>query len=165
MFTSDRTAGSDREPNRARPASGDPAHLDGPAPVSPWLGGQEVTLGVPATSDSLRLVRLLASGMASATGMDIESVEDVRIAVDELANAALSAARSGSVLSLTFVVADELRVDGRVPCAPGAPVELEPLAAQIVRAVASSHTIGVADGEVRFVVTFASPPGGRAARS
>ena len=164
MFTSDRFAGPEGRPGRARPAGDDPSHTDGPVPVRRWLASEEVTLGVPAIGDSLRLVRLIASGMASGIGMDIESVEDVRIAVDELANAAVAAARPGAVLSLRFTVAEGLRVEGSVPCTAGTDATLEPLAAQIVRAVTSAHSIGVENGEARFVVTFAPPPDRRAAR-
>lgn len=156
MSTSDRLAGPDPRPGPA---------LDGQVGATPRTAGPPasrgstgaVTLEVPAGSESLRLVRLLASGMASGEGLDIEAVDDVRIAVDELANALVAVAQPGSVLTVRFTVAAELRVDGSVPCGAGEHPALDPLAAQIVKAVATSHSLLVEGDEARLSATFALP--------
>ena len=46
--------------------------------------GDEIRLRVPITPDLVRLVRVVASGLASRLGFPIDAVEDVRLAVDEL---------------------------------------------------------------------------------
>ncbi|GIU90461.1 MAG: hypothetical protein KatS3mg010_1560 [Acidimicrobiia bacterium] len=43
----------------------------------------------------MRLVRLTTSGVASRLGFDVEEVEDLRVAVDELANIVLRLAPGG----------------------------------------------------------------------
>ena len=48
-----------------------------------------VTLEVPADARYLRVVRLVASAYAADAGFDIDDVEDVRVAADELCAGAL----------------------------------------------------------------------------
>jgi serine/threonine-protein kinase RsbW len=62
-----------------------------------------IELTIPADSRLLRLVRLVASGLASTAGFDVEQLEDLRIAVDE-AVAALLEGGDGSRLALSFEI-------------------------------------------------------------
>ena len=43
-----------------------------------------VTLSIPVSADLLVLVRLTAATVASRAGFDVEEIEDLRLAVDEL---------------------------------------------------------------------------------
>ena len=52
--------------------------------------GPPVTLSVPAQPSYLRLVRLVVASMAADAGFDFETVEDLRIAADELINTVMS---------------------------------------------------------------------------
>jgi serine/threonine-protein kinase RsbW len=45
--------------------------------------GDKVVLTVPARSEFARTVRMTAAELASHAGMDIEAIEDVRLAVEE----------------------------------------------------------------------------------
>ena len=73
-----------------------------PRNVDTTLDGP-IELTIPADSRLLRLVRLVASGLASTAGFDVEQLEDLRIAVDE-AVAALLEGGDGSRLSLRFEI-------------------------------------------------------------
>ena len=68
--------------------------------------GDEIHLEVPTTPDLLRLVRVVASGLASRLGFSIEAIEDVRLAVDELCWTVASRAGATSTLTARFVLGD-----------------------------------------------------------
>jgi hypothetical protein len=63
-----------------------------------------VELGIPVASDLLVLARLAASTVASRSAFDIEEIEDLRLAVDELCLSVLDGRRTGTLL---------LRFDGQ----------------------------------------------------
>ena len=69
----------------------------------PPVGGV-VELTIPVQSDLLVLARLTASTVASRSSFDIEEIDDLRLAVDELCLSVLQGRRSGRL---------HLRVDGR----------------------------------------------------
>ena len=60
-----------------------------------------VRLQIPAQSRVVRAARLVASGLTSAAGFDVDDVDDMRIAVDELC-AVLFELGTGDVVSITF---------------------------------------------------------------
>ena len=87
--------------------------------------GDEIHLVVPTTPDLLRLVRVVASGLASRLGFPIDAVEDVRLAVDELCWTVVSRARATSAgtssLSVRFVIhGGAFSVEARLQPASGA---------------------------------------------
>lgn len=47
-------------------------------------GGEYVRLDVPATTEQLRLVRLVVVGLATSHGADVDDLEDLRIATGEI---------------------------------------------------------------------------------
>jgi len=109
-----------------------------------------VRLSVPAALEYVRIVRLTGSGVASRLGFDIEEIENLRVALDELASMAIDVADSGE-LEITFFTTDnELRVTGRAPVADGTDVVVEPLTAQILKAVIDDYELRTADGYVCF---------------
>ena len=90
----------------------------------------EIHLEVPTTPDLLRLVRVVASGLASRLGFSIEAIEDVRLAVDELCWTVASRAGPASTLTVRFVLADAaFTVEGRLQPGGGAPGDGGPLSA------------------------------------
>lgn len=110
-----------------------------------------IELVLPADTKLVRVARLVASGVATAAGFDVDELEDLRIAVDELCAALIEGGESAP-LALTF----ELRgggvsVLGRT--AVGGAVELEPerlsLSRQILGVVVDAYDIGHGDGELR----------------
>jgi hypothetical protein len=106
----------------------------------------------------LRVLRLVASGVASLGEFDLSAVEEVRVAVDEL-GATLISASAGAPIELTFHLVDgTLSVEGRTNLGAGAQLEVDPLTDRILDVVASNHdwstTDGVAQG--RFEKSSAS---------
>lgn len=84
--------------------------------------GDEIHLEVPTTPDLLRLVRVVASGLASRLGFSIDAIHDVRLAVDELCWSVASRSGPASSLSVRFVIVDNaFVVEGRVNPGPGDP--------------------------------------------
>lgn len=85
----------------------------------------------------LRVLRLVASGVASLGAFDVAAVEEVRVAVDEL-GATLIGASAGGPIELTFeLTGDRLRVEGRTSAS--GPLEVDPLTDRILDVVATSH--------------------------
>lgn len=94
---------------------------------------------VPPDPRVLRVLRLVASGVASLGELDLDAVEEVRVAVDELGST-LIAASDGSPVSLTFELSpDLLSVDGSTKLARSGKLDVDPLTDRILDAVASSH--------------------------
>ena len=81
-----------------------------------------IRLSVPSTLEYVRIVRLTASGVASRLGFDVDEIENLRVAIDELTSMAVELSEPGT-LDITFATTDdELRIVGRAPVATGADV-------------------------------------------
>lgn len=94
---------------------------------------------VPPDPRVLRVLRLVASGVASLGELDLDAVEEVRVAVDELGST-LIAASDGTPVSLTFDLStDLLAVEGSTQLGGSGTLEVDPLTDRILDAVASSH--------------------------
>lgn len=61
----------------------------------PPAGSDEVELTLPAIADLLSLPRMTAAALAARAGFDVEEVEDVRLAIEELCLAAFDGRGSG----------------------------------------------------------------------
>ena len=115
------------------------------------MTGEVVRLTVPAALEYVRIVRLTASGIASKLGFDVEELENLRVAVDELSSLVLEVAEPGSSLEVTFVDdGDELTIEGRVPARLGTAVLADSLTEQILQAVIDEYKLGIDDGFARF---------------
>lgn len=109
-----------------------------------------VRLAVPASLEYVRIVRLTASGLASRLGFDVDEIENLRVAVDELASSTVEAA-AGGALELTFTVAGgDFRIEGHAPIATGRDLTVDQLTAQILNAVCDKYELRVVDGTGRF---------------
>jgi hypothetical protein len=87
----------------------------------------------------LRVLRLVASGVASLGEFDLAAVEEVRVAVDEL-GATLMTASTGGLIELTFELVDgTLAVDGRTDLGGSTELEVDPLTDRILDVVATRH--------------------------
>jgi serine/threonine-protein kinase RsbW len=117
------------------------------------LSGQPVELSLPVQDDLLVLVRFTVSAVASRAGFDIEEIEDLRLAVDELCLLVLQGRRTGRLLLAMSAVphqidvwchydgADEPREDGAL--ADGDDVGLS---ARILDALVDEHGPEPRDG-------------------
>ena len=120
--------------------------------------GETIRLTVPAALEYVRIVRLTASGVASRLGFDVEEVEDLRVAVDELASLVVESA-DGSELAVQFAVqGDVLRIEGEARLAAGhGDVGVDDLTAQILAAVVDEWDLHAEAGNVRFACTRRVP--------
>jgi len=64
------------------------------------VGPVEIT--VPASSEHLRILRLVSSSLAASIGLDVDRLDDLRIAVDELSSLLIEHAPPGARLRLTL---------------------------------------------------------------
>lgn len=120
---------------------------------------ETVRLTVPATLEYVRLVRLTTSGVASRLGFDVEEIEDLRVAVDELASVVMELAGDGPLEVLFSVRDGSLRIAGEAPLAvqrtgAGARAEaratVEELTEQILAAVVDEWDVKVDGEKARF---------------
>ena len=107
-----------------------------------------VTLTIPGHPVYLRLARLAAADTGARAGLSIGDLEDLRIAVDELAYALIGDERSGAPLTLRFLAAEGIvEIEGAC-AANGYPPELGKLARTIVDVIADEHELED-DGDTR----------------
>ncbi len=105
-------------------------------------------LRIPADPRLLRVARVTAAALGVELSFTVQDVEDLRVAVDELAAAVIDGRPTDDLLELTFEVVDSsLVVSGRVAGA-GAPAELHPVAVDLLGLVADGHEISQ-DGDDR----------------
>jgi serine/threonine-protein kinase RsbW len=119
-----------------------------------------IDLSLPADSRVLRLVRLVASGLASIVGLDVDALDDLRIGIDE-AVAALLEGGDGSRLELRFEVdGGELRMSGTTPAGDeGFDEDRLELSTQLLAAVCDEHRLEMVDGHVHVGLTKRRPAG------
>lgn len=105
-------------------------------------------LRIPSDPRLLRVARVTAVAVAAELPFTVQDIEDLRVAVDELAAAAIEGCATDGVLDLRFEVDGEaLEVTGRVRGA-GPPAELHPVAVDLLGLVAHGHELGT-DGQDR----------------
>lgn len=112
-----------------------------------------VTLFLPAAVEHVQLARLVAAGVAGRLGWDVDTIEDLRIAVDELCIAAIDAAAAGGDLRLEYRWDREtVRVEGTRP-APARPnPRVSDLSTEILDALADEWHIDGDDTTCRFTL-------------
>lgn len=101
-----------------------------------------VAVTIPASAAYLRHVRVLTATVADDLGFDIEAIEALRVAVDELCALAMTDVDDGAgTLSLTISAGTAgLVLDGR--CGPvTSDPEIDPIAEQLLRAGATSYEL------------------------
>jgi len=96
-------------------------------------------LVLPADPQLLRIVRLVASGLASLAGADLDAVEEVRVAADELVAALMDAGSGNDVTIELKLVGDVLRIDAATDIDAGTELAVDPLSDRILDAVSSHH--------------------------
>jgi hypothetical protein len=105
----------------------------------------------------LRILRLVASGMASLGDFDLAAVEEARVAVDEL-GATLISASTGGPIALTFELTDGLLcIEAQTELRAGQELEVDPLTDRILDVVATHHEWSTTGGVARGRVEKAAP--------
>lgn len=121
-------------------------------------GSDTPTLRLELSADPrlLRILRLVASGMASLGQFDLAEVEEARVAVDEL-GATLIAASNGGPIALSFELTDGvLRIEGQTDIGTGQDLEVDPLTDRILDVVATRHEWGTTSGVATGVIEKAA---------
>jgi len=113
-----------------------------------------VELTIPGDARFLRVARMVASSVATLADFDVDAIDDLRIAVDELCGVLVERG-GGTSIDLRFDVED-VAVVVRGECELGAePVEdddRKALWTQILRVVADRYEVTASDGHVTFVL-------------
>jgi hypothetical protein len=111
-----------------------------------------VRLEIPIDTRYVRIVRLVARGVGASMDFDVEDVDDLRIAVEELC-AAMFEVSAGPVLELDFEIGDgRVDVQGRTNAAPTASLDAErfALSEQILNVASDGYDLKVDGGIARF---------------
>lgn len=109
-----------------------------------------IELTIPADPRLLRLVRLVASGLASTAGFNVDELDDLRIAVDEAVTALLEGGDGSSVPMRFDVDGAQVAMTGTTPASSSDPLDADRLeiSTQILAAVCDEHDLRVDGGEL-----------------
>jgi hypothetical protein len=101
-----------------------------------------VRLSFPPRPDNLRLLRLVAASVAAGADADVDEIDDLRVATDELAAALLAAAPDDPQrVDIEIATIDGVvRVHGRRSVAADVPV-LDPIAAALLDVTLDEYTL------------------------
>jgi anti-sigma regulatory factor (Ser/Thr protein kinase) len=119
-----------------------------------------VTLRLPAQARFIRLARLVGAGLANDLGIDLDGLDDVRLAIGEVCG--LATQFGASELELKYSVdGQQLLVRGRgqghdsdTPV-PGDDEQLR-LVRQILGVASAAHELNVREDGLAFSLTFAN---------
>jgi serine/threonine-protein kinase RsbW len=114
---------------------------------------QEVRLTMPARPDLLRVARLTAAGLANRVGFNVDEVEDVKIALDELCFGLLGDGAGVGTLDLRFVLEPgALVIEGAGPAngSVDRDEDTTEFAALLLAALVDEHEISRDGQELRF---------------
>lgn len=127
-------------------------HLSAPETTRTDLPGR-VRLTIPAETAWLRLARLLVAGVASRMGFDLDAIDDVQIAVDELCQFLLAADGVGTIVLECAIGEAILEVVGVASVADAAtgPARPDDLGRRILDAVVDTYECAHAPRQFRFV--------------
>ena len=100
-----------------------------------------VTLTIPGHAVYLRLARLAAADTGARAGLSVGDLEDLRIAVDELAYALIGSDNGNAPLTLQYLAGEGVvEIEGACAVNGGSPTLTE-LASTIVSAIADEHAL------------------------
>lgn len=116
-----------------------------------------IELVLPGDSRYMRLARLMASGVATAIGLGLDAVEDVRTAVDEVCSTLIEVA-DGQPIRLVFAVSPKtLTVTGETET-DGTSRQPDDdrlaLSHQILQVVTDSHEFTRSNGSATFRIAI-----------
>lgn len=113
-------------------------------------------LVIPPDPDLLRVVRLVASALASSTDLGIDAVEAVRVAADELVTTLIQG--GGDEVAVRYALtADHLVIAASTRLADPGSFELDPLADRILEQLTTSHRFEVDGDELSGRIDIALP--------
>lgn len=117
------------------------------------LGAPQVELTVPCAPEYLAMIRLVASSVATSAGMDIDDIDDLRIAADELCYLLMSASAEDRDIHMRFTLSTgRVVMEGKRSGWPegGVLPGASDLMVKILAQVVDDFEITGADGAVSF---------------
>jgi hypothetical protein len=107
-------------------------------------------LVVPPDPQLLRIVRLVASGLASLGPLDLDAVEEVRVAADELVSTLMEASDGAPVRLELSINADTLSLEAST--AVSGELTVDPMTDRILDNVSTRHEWRTVDGQAHGLV-------------
>jgi hypothetical protein len=120
-----------------------------------------VSINIPASPVYLRVVRLVAAGLASRLRFTLDEIDDLKIAVDELSAYLTGAQGRDGDLEISFHVHDDrLEIHGVGKLTPGQKVrtELTDMSRMILETLVDSASLDQKDGTPGFVLVKSKAP-------
>lgn len=114
-------------------------------PGSSVDGTTRLELVVPPDPQLLRIVRLVASGLASLANLDLDAVEEVRVAADEVVSTLIEASAGEPVHVRMTVTPELLRLEATTDLGGGT-FEVDPMVDRVLEVVASRFAWDTVDG-------------------
>lgn len=122
----------------------------------PDADARDVVIQIPADPTFVRVVRLATSGAGTLAGFDVDTIDDIRIAVDEMCATLIELADSHHTIALTMrIQSDSLTITGETETGVdpgGIDAERHALGRMILDAICDHHELSVNDGIARFVI-------------
>lgn len=117
-------------------------------PGSSVEGTTLLELVVPADPQLLRIVRLVASGLASLANLDLDAVEEIRVAADEVVSTLIEASDGEPIRVRMTATPELLRLEASTDLGGGT-FEVDPMVDRVLAAVASRFAWDTVDGVAR----------------
>lgn len=114
-------------------------------PGSSVDGTTRLELVVPADPQLLRIVRLVASGLASLANLDLDAVEEIRVAADEVVSTLIEASAGEPVHVRMTVTPELLRLEASTDLGGGT-FDVDPMVDRVLEVVASRFAWDTVDG-------------------
>jgi hypothetical protein len=115
----------------------------------------DLELVLPPDPQLLRIVRLVASGLASLADLDLDGVEQVRVAADEVVSTLIEASAGNEVRIRLTIDSSGLKIDASTPLADGNQLKVDPLVDKVLSSVTTSHGWSTVDGIAHGVAEHA----------
>ncbi len=115
-----------------------------------------IRVEIPTRPEQVRVLRLAASSLASDSGLSTERIQDLALAIDELASAVIDAVEDDSCRLLVTLDADDLGIGLRGRVVDGAPSEvlLHDVARSMVDAVCDDWSVSEPGTSASFRLTM-----------
>ncbi len=118
-----------------------------------------IELTFPASSRFVRLSRMAVATVAAELNFDVEAVDDVRIAVDELVSLLVQQAEGATVTLAFRPTQDSLSVEGHCRGRQLASIDMPDLVEAILSATTDHHQLDTSAEQRRFIFTKSRPDG------
>ena len=103
-----------------------------------------IRLAIPADVRYLRLARVTAAAIAADLDFTVQDVDDVRVAVDELASLLIEDAAPGAELEICFdITGSDLSAEGRLTGGFVGTPKMHPVAAELLALVVDQYDVSV----------------------